>query len=457
MATYKRRNYEMQYNADLFVKHLSEMVQIPTISCVNPDDMDMDAYFALHKYLEETYPLVHQKMTREVIGRCGLLYHWKGNGKSDKLPLMLTAHQDVVPEGDHSMWIHPPFSGEVADGYVWGRGTTDSKCNIQGYMDALELLIADGFEPEYDLYFAFGYNEEIMGGPEPAAELIANVLRERGVVLGCLLDECGGLQHTPDGRMYAFIYTSEKGYADFEFSKRHPGGHSALPPEHTALGSVCNAACILEANPLDVILTEGAIEQMEGMAPFMDDEKLAELCKDVKGNWEELRPILEKIPGYNAIIRTTTAVTMGQGSAQANVLPEFARIVVNNRILPGQSLDDLWEHYRKIIPEDIDVRLLKGTNPPAAQSTKTEAYKLIESIIEEKYPGTPMVPSMLFGGTDSRYYTDLCPTMSVYRFTGLRWKEPAYATSHKVNERIDCDILEDNVDFYVKLFSRYGK
>ena len=96
------------------------------------------------------------------------------------------------------MWKYPPFSGEIADGFVWGRGSTDSKCNIQAYMDALELLIAEGFEPEYDLYFAFGYNEEIMGGPEPAAQLIADELRRRNVQLGCLIDECGGIQKTAD-------------------------------------------------------------------------------------------------------------------------------------------------------------------------------------------------------------------------------------------------------------------
>ncbi len=136
------------------------MVQIPTISSADPEKMDLPAYRQLHEYLEKAYPLVHKAMKKEVVGRAGLLYHWKGNGKSGKLPLMMTAHLDVVPEGDHSMWKYPPFSAEIADGCIWGRGTTDSKCNIQAYMDALEMLIAEGFEPEYDLYFGFGYNEE---------------------------------------------------------------------------------------------------------------------------------------------------------------------------------------------------------------------------------------------------------------------------------------------------------
>lgn len=447
----------MAYDNNLFMEHLRKMIQIPTVSNADPDKMDVDAFLKLHAYLEEAYPLVHQKMTREVIGRAGLLYTWKGNGKSSHLPLMMTAHLDVVPEGDWSMWKYTPFSGEVAEGFIWGRGATDSKCNIQAYMDALELLIAEGFEPEYDLYFGFGYNEEIMGGPEPAAQLIADTLRERNVKLGCLIDECGGIQKTADGDQYGTIYICEKGYADFEFSKTDNGGHSAVPDKHSALGRVCEAACILEANPMKPVLTEAAVKQMEATAPFIKDEHLAELCRDVRKNWDELCSLMAENPAYNAMIRTTTAVTMAGGSAQANVMPERAWIVANNRLLPGQTLDDLWAHYKEILPEDIDIRLVKGSNPPAVQSTDTYAYKLISSIVEDKYPGLILIPSMLCGGTDSRYYCDLCPTNSVYRFTGLSWDPRWDGVSHKVNERIPCDVLENNVDFYVRLFRQYGK
>ena len=204
-------------------------------------------------------------------------------------------------------------------------------------------------------------------------------------------------------------------------------------------------------------LTEATVKQLEASVPFMKDPSLAELCKDVRGNWDPLLPILEQDRVNNALIRTTTAVTMAQGSAQANVMPEKAWIVANNRLLPGETLDDLWAHYRKIVPEDISISLLKGSNPPPVQSTDTDAYRLIASIIDEQYPGIALIPCMLYGGTDSRYYCDLCPSNSVYRFTGLMWDPRWDGLSHKVNERIPCDVLTNNVDFYVKLFSRYGK
>ena len=269
----------MQYDNELFVKHLQGMVQIPTVSSVDPDKIDKDAFLRLHKYLEETYPLVHK--TFEKRGhRPGWACCTIGRAPANlaKSLCCLTAHQDVVPEGDHSMWKYPPYEGVVADGCLWGRGSTDSKCNIQAYLDALELLIADGFVPDYDIYLAFGYNEEIMGGPEAAAGILSEELKKRGVTLGMAVDECGGVSQR-DGKWVAEIYPCEKGYADFEFSMEDPGGHSAQPPEHSALGVIGHTAWLIEQNPLPQKLTAPVIQQMKAMAPFTPGE-LGQLFQD---------------------------------------------------------------------------------------------------------------------------------------------------------------------------------
>ena len=140
----------MKYDNKVFIEHLAGMVKIPTVSSADPEKTRVEEFLKLHAYLEEAYPLLHKTLKKEVIGKCALLYKWEGTGASGKLPLLMTAHQDVVPEGDHSMWKYPPFSAHLdEDGIMWGRGTTDSKCNIQAYMDAIELLIADGYTPDY--------------------------------------------------------------------------------------------------------------------------------------------------------------------------------------------------------------------------------------------------------------------------------------------------------------------
>ena len=447
----------MHYDTEIFTKHLQGMVQIPTVSSADPEATRVDEFLKLHAYLEEAYPLVHRTLKREVIGKCALLYTWKGTGKSGQLPLLMTAHQDVVPEGDHSMWTYPPFSGFLdEEGILWGRGTTDSKCNIQAYLDAIELLIEDGFTPDYDLYLAFGYNEEIMGGPGAAGQILHDELKARGVELGMAIDECGGVSQLEDGQYIATIFVSEKGYADHEFFITDKGGHSAYPPLHTALGKIGKAIWDLENSRKAPHLCEPAARQMRAAAPFIDDEEKKELFSDPEANEARLLELAETDRQINQMVRTTTAATMAKGSDQANILPEKAVIITNSRILPGETIEELEEHFRQNLPEEAGFRLIKGHNPPAVSSSDSYGYHLLEKIMNDKYPGIRFIPSMMAGGTDSRYYSDLSPTCSVYRFTGI-FESGKSGGAHSVNEHIDTGVLADNVDFYVRLFSEYGK
>jgi len=237
------------YNTDTLAAHLQGMIRIPTVSHPDCADMDFDRFRELHAYLEATYPLLHKTLEKEVLGRGALLYRWKGADPA-KEPLLMMAHQDVVPEGDHASWKYPPYSGEIAEGKVWGRGTTDSKCNILAHMEAIEALIAEGFTPSADIYLAYGYNEEVMGGPEPAAMHIVNALKERNIHIGMVIDECGG---PSDGKGAGLdcpvceIIVAEKGYADYEFSATNKGGHSCLPARTGALTLITTDLWLLSA------------------------------------------------------------------------------------------------------------------------------------------------------------------------------------------------------------------
>ena len=446
----------IQYDKDLFVRHLQGMVQIPTVSSADPEKTRVEEFQKLHAYLEEAYPLVHQTLKREVIGKCALLYTWKGTGKSEQLPLLMTAHQDVVPEGDHAMWTYPPFSAHLDEnGIIWGRGTTDSKCNIQAYLDAIELLIADGFVPDYDLYLAFGYNEEIMGGKGAAGQILHDELQKRGVQLGMAIDECGGVSKNENGDYIATIFVAEKGYADHEFYIDDKGGHSAYPPLHTTLSRLGKAIYDLEKRRMQPHLCPPVIRQMKAEAPFEKGREKVYFSAPEAHEAEMIR-LAETEKNYNQMLRTTTTPTMAKGSDQANILPEHASIITNSRILPGETLEQLEAHFRESVPEEVHFRLLKGHNPPAVSSTDSYGYHLLQEIMEEKYPGITFIPSMMAGGTDSRYYCDLSPSHSVYRFTGI-FESGKSGGAHSVNEHIDSTILADNVDFYVRLFSRYGK
>ena len=205
---------------------------------------------------------------------------------------------------------------------------------------------------------------------------------------------------------------------------------------------------------METKLIAPVISEMKDKAPFTPG-RLGQLFADPEGNWEEIKALAETDKAVNQMTRTTTAATMAKGSDQANILPERAAIVTNSRLLPGETLEDLEAHFKKVMPEEVKFRLVKGHNPPAISTTDSYGYRLISKIVEEKYPGVTIIPSMLAGGTDSRYYCDLTPTKSVYRFTGILSSDRT-GGAHQVNEHIDTNIIADNVDFYVRLFKGYG-
>lgn len=446
----------MSINKESCIRHLQGMVQLPTVSRPDPDTMDFTPFHKLHRYLEESYPLVHKTMEKEVIGYAGLLYHWKGTGKSGQLPLLLMAHQDVVPEGDHSLWRYPPFSGEIAEGKLWGRGTTDSKNNIMAHMEALESLIAEGFQPDYDLYLAYGYNEEIMGGKGPAAKMIAETLRDRGITLGCVIDECGGCgsgaAYQIDGDVCEII-VAEKGYADYEISYTHKGGHSSVPPREGALYQIAKAVTAIEENQMPYRVTDAVKAKLETLAPHRKDE-LGVLLRDVNGNWETLLSLFPDNPGLAAMFHTTTAVTMAQGSAQANILPEKASVTINTRPLEGDTLEDIQHHFESLVPDGVKVTLLKGSEATPVSPSDSHGYRLLQTISEEMYPGIITTPGYLLGGTDSRYFTIV--SKNIYRF-GSFYNGSGWGPAHSANECIPTDIITTGPEFFKKFLLRYGQ
>lgn len=444
----------MQLDSSKLAGHLQGLVRFPTLSCVDPKDIDTEAFFGMHEYIDKTYPLIKKNLSKEIIGVCGLLYHWKGSGASGRLPLLLMAHQDVVPEGEHAKWKYPPFEGAIEEGCVWGRGSVDSKANILACLESVEYLLEQGFVPDCDVYLAFGYNEEVAGASASAADMIAKVLADRGVRLGMVMDECGYLEKKGD-KYVANLLFCEKGYADIEISVPQIGGHSCKPPEHSGLGYLAKAICELEAHPMPQKLIPPAAEQLKAMAPFMDDERQKLVFSAPEENMDELFEICKADPVLNAMTRTTSAVTMAKGSDQANILPERPYAIVNNRILPGETIEELMQHYRDVLPDNVEIRLVKGSNPPAIQSLTSVGYNVIADVLNEMYPGISMIPNLLLGGTDSRFFCGICPTDSVYRMTGLVYDSRWAGNTHRVNERVAVDVLAPNVAFYINVIKKY--
>ena len=415
---------------------------------------------ALHAHLQKRYPLVHGAMQREVVGAHSLLYTWKGSDAQAK-PILLLAHQDVVPvaPGTESLWKKPPFAGVIEDGMVWGRGTLDNKSNLITQMEAAEMLLAAGFKPRRTVYLAFGHDEEV-GGKLGAVPMVA-LLKQRGVKLEFVLDE--GLAVTEGilpgvKQPLALIGLAEKGILSLRFTATAAPGHSSMPPAagNSAIGMLSAALARLDNNPVPGGIKGAAAELFAAVAPELPfGQRLA------MSNLWLLKPVVEGMLGKgastNAMMRTTTALTIINAGNKENVLPGKAEAVVNFRILPGDTAESVTAHAKRVIADDrIDIQPISAAAEASRLSSPSaEAYKLIERTVREVFPDSLVAPGLVLAGTDSRHFQDIAE--QTYRFMPIRFAAQDLARVHGTDERISIDQLADMVRFYHRLLMQSAK
>ena len=294
-------------DAGAVAEHLAASVRCRTVPLDDKGTPDPEAFAQLHRMLEETYPLVHQKLKREVINGYSLLYTWQGS-RSDLEPVMLMAHQDVV-SADPAEWTHPPFEGKIVDGFIWGRGTLDIKNQLIGIMDAAETLLAQGYRPERTILFGLGHDEET--GGVNGCKVMGQQLKERGVRLAGIVDEGGGISAGLAAGVrgaVGLIAVSEKGYLTVEFNVQGQPGHSSTPPPQTAIGTLARGLARLEAHPMPTHLRRlrPMYHGIGRAAPIYLQVAFANVW--LFGPF--LRRWLMAVPEMNASIRTTTALTI---------------------------------------------------------------------------------------------------------------------------------------------------
>jgi carboxypeptidase PM20D1 len=415
---------------------------------------------ALHAHLRSRYPLVHSTLEREVIGQHSLLFTWKGSDAKAK-PIALMAHQDVVPiaPGTEALWKKPPFSGVIEDGFVWGRGALDDKSNVITQLEAVELLIKSGFKPGRTVYLVFGHDEEV-GGKLGAAPIVA-LLKQRGVQLEYVLDE--GMAITEGilpgvSKPIALIGLAEKGSVSLKLTAQAAPGHSSMPPSPggSAIGMLSAALARLDSQPLPGGIKGAAAEMFASIAPELGfGQRLA-----LSNLWlfrPVIEPTLAKGAATNAMMRTTTALTIINAGNKENVLPGRAEAVVNFRILPGDSSESVAAYVKRVIADErIEVKPL-GTpfEPSTVSSPEAPAYKAIERTIREVFPDAMVAPGLTLQGTDSRQFGVVSD--QVYRFMPIRFKPEDLPRLHGNDERIAVDQLADMVRFYHRLLSQTAK
>jgi carboxypeptidase PM20D1 len=439
----------MSVDAQTVAEHLGKALRFQTISKTVGGELPLREFQGLHRLLEKTYPRVHAALRQEVVNEGSLLYTWAGsNAELD--PILLAAHLDVVPvdPATADQWEHSPFGGEIADGYVWGRGAMDCKHQVIGILEAVENLLKAGYQPERTIYLAFGQDEEVMG--TNGAGKIAALLEDRGVHLEALLDEGGGVTENmlPGVKLpVATIGTAEKGYLSLQLSVACPPGHSATPPRQTAISILSNALTRLSARPMPARLTYilPTLRWIGAALNFSTQLALANLW--LFGGIVKRR--LTASPQTDAILRTTIAPTMISGGVKDNLLPAEARATVNFRILPGESIAGVCQHVRRVIDDErVTLQAVEGSarEPSPLSPITSRAYQSLVSTIQRIFGNIPVAPMLVAGGTDAYRYTGICE--NALRFAPVIATKDILSRIHGVNERMAVADLEKQVKFY---------
>jgi carboxypeptidase PM20D1 len=439
---------------------LGDAVRLKTISSRDDAKLNTDQFLAFHALLKAKFPKVHATLKRETVGDLSLLYTWQGSDPKAK-PIMLLAHQDVVPvaPGTEGDWQVEPFAGLVKDGFVWGRGSWDDKGNLMSQLEAVEMLLASGYQPTRTVYLAYGADEEVSG--VRGAAKIAALLKERKVQLDFVLDE--GLL-VLEGIMpgikqpTALIGVAEKGYMSVVLKMSATPGHSSMPPKQgtSAIAMMSAALKRLDDEQLPAGIRGVAGEMFDTLAPEMGG-----FTRVALSNLWLFGPVVQKqfegAGSTNAMIRTTTALTIVNAGNKENVLPGRAEATVNFRILPGDTKEQVLEHVRaKVsasVPTDkFEMFALPGAvNASNVAPTNSAQYSVLNKTIREVFPDALVAPGLMVAATDSIHYGEI--SQHIFKFSPVRANAEDLKRFHGTNERLSTANYADAIRFYHRLIT----
>ena len=397
-------------------------------------------------------------MEKNPVGNYSMVFKWKtAVPHPERLPILLMAHMDVVPAGDGN-WTYPPFSGHITDTEIWGRGAIDDKQMLLGNLVAITHLMEAGFKPNRDIYVTFGFDEEISGFKGACA--VSEYLRSQKLKFEFIHDEgMPVLQDVVPGVSVPAVPVglAEKGSLDMEVTLAGSAGHSSIPPSSSIIGLLSRGVAELEANPMPSHFESISRMLMERLAPDMDSPALKTVFSNLWFFKPLVRKILEGKPSTNAIVRTTTAVTIIRGGNKRNVLPSSARVHLNFRISPLDTVQQVLDHVKKVFLS-VDPRfafeVLDSLEPAPISDPDSQTFKDFSSAIRSTFPEVLVTPGVMVGNTDTRHFWGLSD--NIYRFAPNILTQEGVDTFHNVNERISKKNLDYVINFYHQLLLKFA-
>jgi len=439
------------FDSDRAADNLCQLIRFKTVS-YRDHSLEDDAEFEkLIEALPSLYPNVAKVCEFKRFPDKGILYHWKG--KNDGNPAVMMAHFDVVPVNEEG-WTFPAFEGIIKDGYICGRGSLDTKVTMNGILFAADHLIAEGFVPENDMYFAFSGGEEIN---EDGALHIVNYFAENGIEPSFVLDEGGAVVENvfPGVKdSVGLIGIAEKGLMNVQYTVKSGGGHASAPKPNAPVDRLCKACNNVLAKPFKIKLTPPVALMFDTLGRYSSF-----VYKVIFANVKIFMPILnmmcKKSGGdLNALLRTTVAFTQMNGSSAPNVIPPEASLVSNIRLNPADTMDSALEYFKKVIDdENVEVSCINGVNPSRISQVGIDVWDKLASSVASTWKGTIVSPYLMMQCSDSRHYGKISD--KVYRFSAMDLTAEERATIHGHDEKLRIETNNRTVEFYIRLMRKF--
>ncbi len=441
---------EETFDKDTAVHNLQQLVRCKTVSYTDPSLEDNAEFEKLIALLPTLYPRVFDTCSFEQLPDRALLFHWKGKTADD--PAVLMAHYDVVPV-DEDGWEKPAFEGILEDGVLWGRGTLDTKVTLNGILFAADHLIAEGFTPEQDIYFAFSGGEEVNG---KGAANIVDWFEENSIVPSMVVDEGGGVVENVFPGVSApcgMIGIAEKGMLNTRYRVKSTGGHASAPKPNAPIDRLAAACCKVLKKPFPYHITPPVAAMFDTLGRHSSF-----VYRLIFSNLWLFAPVLDMIckasgGELNALMRTTVAFTQMSGSQAPNVIPPSAQMVSNMRLNPCDTMASALDHLRTAVNDDsVEITAIGGMEPSRISVIDCPAWDKVARAVASTWKGCLVSPYLMVQCSDCRHYGRISD--KVYRFSAMDLTAEERATIHGHNERIRLEALYRSVEFFIRLIKQ---
>lgn len=428
------------------VRLLRELIRFDTSNPPGDERPAVDHLAALFEKEGVPYEIVEPAPRR-----ANIVARLKGDGS--KPPLLLSAHLDVVPALDG--WTHPPFGGEVHDGYIWGRGAVDMKHMAAQSVCALLGLKRRSVKLKRDVIFA-GVADEEAGGRYGAGYLAD---RRRDLIdAEYCLTEVGGMATPMGGTIIVPVQTAQKGYVWFTMRARGEAGHGSKPKEGAAIERLAAAVHKLSTKPLEYRLTPTTRRFLSAVAATQKGAAKAALSGLL--HKATARLALRAIPKerrevFNALLHDTVSVTGLKAGVKVNVIPNVAEAEVDGRYLPDTTREAFLDRVRKVVGPEIELVPFEGADGLELEDHSGELWDAIERVMTRNLPGCKVIPNMITGMTDAKDYARA--GIKTYGFSPclLEEGEKFAELYHAPDERISLKGLEAGAKWLAEVVEEF--